>query len=319
MQKNKIYVVLLLCTLMFRVYSQNKTPYVFKLQDKFAKKTIRKYLEHDTLLKTSGAIIHISYSSQLNKPYLLLIHGMGGNARTTWSSQIKELSKSFNLILPDLIYFGESTSLSGNYSVEFQVEQIHEAISKLGINQPINVLGFSYGGLTAAIYNQLFQSSVKKLIIMDGPVKFFSAEMADSIANSVGIKGLNNIISPTTIEGFSALQKLAVSSEFKFSKRIRRKIINYYFLPYKEVRDKQMNYLIDKKEYYQSLNYNLDKTTTLLIWGGRDGVIPISVGNALHNAYPTTTQMVVFPKAKHDAHFKATKKFNKAVINFFLN
>ena len=154
---------------------------------------------------------------------------------------------------------------------------------------------------------------------MDGPVKFFSAEMADSIANSVGIKGLNNIISPTTIEGFSALQKLAVSSEFNFPKRIRRKIVNYYFLPYKEVRDKQMNYLIDKKEYYQSLNYNLDKTTTLLIWGGRDGVIPISVGNALHNAYPSTTQMVVFPKAKHDAHFKATKKFNKAVINFFLN
>ena len=36
-----------------------------------------------------------------------MLHGMGANARTNWASQVKALSKHFNLILPDLIYFGK--------------------------------------------------------------------------------------------------------------------------------------------------------------------------------------------------------------------
>lgn len=298
------------------IIAQQKTPWMFRMQDKFAKKNMSKYVKHDTLIKTSNAVLHISFGKDANKPTLLLLHGMGANARTNWSSQIKMLSKQFNLILPDLIYFGESTSESKNYSVEFQAEQIHEAVIKLGFTEKINVMGFSYGGLTAAVYNQLFQTSINKLIIMDGPVKYYSAQMADSIANHYGITGINNIISPITIKGFDAMGKAAMAKSFPLTKKIKRKVIKYYFIPTKDVRDKQMNYLIDHKVEYQSLNYNLDKTTTLLIWGGKDGVVPLSVGLDLNKAFPSTTKLIVFPKAKHDAHFKYAKKLNKEVISF---
>jgi pimeloyl-ACP methyl ester carboxylesterase len=82
---------------------------MFKWQDKLAKKNIRKHLAFDTIIKTSQANIHISYSKDTTKPYLLMLHGMGANARTNWGSQVLDLyPKNFNLILPDLIYFGES-------------------------------------------------------------------------------------------------------------------------------------------------------------------------------------------------------------------
>lgn len=264
----KIYIVTLVCLFSFckNEMAQSKTPFMFRMQDKFAKKNMRKYIEHDTLIATSDATLHISYSNEKDKPTLLLLHGMGANARTNWSSQIKTLSKSYNLILPDLIYFGESISNSKNYSAEFQVEQIHEAVFKLGFSKKINVMGFSYGGLTAALYNQLYQQDIQKLIIIDGPVKFFSAQMADSIANSLGINGLYNVISPVTIKGFDAMTKAAMSKSFPLTKKIKRKVINYYFIPTKEIRDKQMIYLIDHASHYQSMTYNLDKTKTLLIW-----------------------------------------------------
>lgn len=306
--------LLLLCCAILT--SQNKTPAMFRWQDKYAKKNIRKHVKYDTLIRTSEATLHINYNNNPSKPYLLMLHGMGANARTNWSSQIKTLSKEFNLILPDLIYFGESTSESGNLSVEFQAEQIHEAILKLGITSKINIMGFSYGGLTTAVYNELFQNEVNKIIIIDGPVKYFSGRMADSLAKAVGVKSINNVIVPTTVEELDGMIKAVISKSFPASKNIKRKMIKYLFEPTKEVRDKQMNYLMENQVRYQNYNYNLDKTQTLLIWGGKDGVIPPTVGISLNKAFPNTTKLIIYPNAKHDSHFSESKKLNKAVIHF---
>lgn len=298
------------------IFAQSKQPLMFRWQDKHARKHLKKYIAHDTLINTSAAVLHISYNTDPKKPYLLMLHGMGANARTNWSSQIEPLSKHFNLILPDLIYFGESTSASQNYSVEFQAQQIHEALQSLGIADSLHVMGFSYGGLCAALYNELYQPQVRKLIIIDGPVKFFSARMADSLASAVGVKGMNNVVTPTTIEGFDGMKQAVVSSWFPATKRLKRKVINYFFLPTKATRDLQMNYLVANEQHYRNYTYRLDKTPTLLIWGAKDGVIPLSVGKALHASYPASTRLLVFPKAKHDAHFKERKALNKAVVAF---
>ncbi len=298
------------------ITSQTKTPAIFKWQDKLARKNIHKHLAYDTIVKTSQANIHISYSKDTTKPYLLLLHGMGANARTNWSSQIAPLSKKFNLILPDLVYFGESTSSSGDYSVEFQVQQIREAILRLGITSKLNVMGFSYGGLTAAMYNQLHQSEVIKLIIIDGPVKFYSGELADSVANLVDVKTIKNLIAPITLDDFDGMQKAVMSKKFPMSKKLKLKLLAHFFSPTKTIRDAQMDYLFLRQKIYQHYSYNLELTQTLLIWGQKDGAVPISVGNNLHKAFPNTTQLLVFPKAKHDAHFRNSKQLNKAVIEF---
>jgi len=298
------------------IFSQSKQPFMFRWQDQHARKHLKHYVHHDTLIATSAATLHISYNNNPKKPYLLMLHGMGANARTNWSSQIGPLSKHLNLILPDLIYFGESTSASQNYSVEFQAQQIHEALQGLGITDSLHVMGFSYGGLCAAMYNELYQPQVRRLIIIDGPVKFFSAHMADSLASAVGVKGMNNVVTPVTIEGFDGMKQAVMSSWFPAGKRLKRKVINYFFLPTKATRDLQMSYLATHEEQYRSYSYQLDKTPTLLIWGAKDGVIPLSVGKALHAAYSATTRLRVFPKAKHDAHFKERKALNKAVIAF---
>lgn len=313
--KNSVlsFLIILFCN---NIISQNKVPAIFKWQDKLAKKNIRKHLSFDTIVKTSQANIHISYSKDTTKPYLLLLHGMGANARTNWSSQIAPLSKKFNLLLPDLVYFGESSSSSGDYSVEFQAEQIREAILRLGITSKINVMGFSYGGLTAAIYNQLYHTEVNKLIIIDGPVKFYSIQMADSMANLVGIKNINNLIVPTSIDEFNGMKKAVMSRGFPATKKLKQKFLTYFFLPTKVVRDLQMNYLAEHQNTYQSYTYHLDKTPTLLIWGEKDGAVPSVVGKRLHDAFPNTTQLLLFPKAKHDAHFREYKKLNTSVIEF---
>lgn len=312
--KKNIYCLILFFSF-FILKSQTKKPALFRWHDQHLIKHVKKHVPIDTLITTSQAIIHLNVKKD-SLPYLLLLHGMGVNARSNWNSQVKSLSKKFNLIMPDLVYFGESTSLDEDFSLEFQAKQIHEAILKLGITKKIHVMGFSYGALTAAVYNELFHNQVDKLIIMDGPVKYYSTHISDSLANAVGVKNMTQILTPQTIDEFNSMQKAVMANSFPLTNKMKRKMIKHYVMPNKLIKDKQMNYLTVYQNIYQNYNYHLDSTSTLLIWGGKDGVIPASVGLKLHDTFPKTTQLIIYPNAKHDAHFSEAKKLNKAVINF---
>ncbi|MBL7933993.1 MAG: alpha/beta hydrolase, partial [Bacteroidia bacterium] len=258
-------------------------------------------------------------SADTSKQYLLLLHGMGVDAKSNWYKQVAYLSKHFNLIMPDLVYFGKSTAKVNDYSVEFQVNQIHDGIRLLGISGKINVMGFSYGGLTAAVFNELYPWDINKLIIVDGPVKYYSAEIADSLAHLYKVKSMSQIIIPQTVEDFNAMKKAVISKRIPFTRGIKKKIVNYYFAPTYSYRSLQINYMVEHQATYQAYTYNFDKTPTLLLWGGRDGVIPAYVGRKIHAEYPETTLLYIYKKAKHDTHFRCSRKLNKRVVKFLEN
>jgi len=315
---NKKYIIsiLALCMIInFSADAQKKTPIIFKWQDNHAKNIVGRYLKKDAMIKMDETTIHINYSMDKNKPYLLLIQGMGSNARSNYRREIKALSKKYNLLLPDLIYFGESTSTSNNYSPDYQAEQIHKVINLLGITEKINVMGYSYGGLVAAMYNEKYPESVNKLIIVDGLVKYLSKEKSDSLANAVGAKALIDVVVPCTLQDFDASQKAISSKKMQMSNGIKRKVIAYYFTPFKDIRLLQSDYLINNQTRYQQYNYNLDKTKTLLIWGEKDGVVPLETGQKLHANFPNT-ELIVYPNVKHDLLFSQPKKLSRDVIKF---
>jgi hypothetical protein len=55
------------------------------------------------------------------KPVILLIPGFGLNAIWHWNAQVGALSHHFDVIVPDLIFFGGSTTCSSLRSEVFQV------------------------------------------------------------------------------------------------------------------------------------------------------------------------------------------------------
>lgn len=299
--------------------AQEQAPLIFRQQEKYVNKIIHRHLKTDTIVETSEASIHLYFATTSNKQYLLLLHGMGANAASNWFKQIPYLSKHYNLIAPDLIYFGKSTSKSNDFSPEFQAKQINELMRKLNITGPIHVMGFSYGGLVAAVYNQLFHDNVEKLIIIDGPVKYFSGQMADSCARFFGASGIAALLAPQTIKDFNSLKRAALSRNMPIPKGIKKKLIAHFFAPYVDIRKQQIDYLFRYQQRYQNYNYNFPSTSTLFVWGAKDGVVPLSVGKALNAAYPAKSQLLVFKKAKHDAQFRYSKKLNKAIADFLKN
>lgn len=81
--------------------------------------------------------------------HLVLLHG-GHGSWLHWARVIPELSAHFNLWIPDLPGYGESTltPIGGLDELVFQLRQSLDAL--LGAETPIYLGGFSFGGLVSA-------------------------------------------------------------------------------------------------------------------------------------------------------------------------
>ncbi|KAJ6698259.1 ALPHA/BETA-HYDROLASES SUPERFAMILY PROTEIN [Salix purpurea] len=91
--------------------------------------------------------IHFWAPTQLrqSKPNLVFIHGFGPVSLWQWRQQVQFFAPDFNLYVPDLIFFGDSTTKSSERSEIFQAESVAKLLETLGVEK-YSLVGTSYGG-----------------------------------------------------------------------------------------------------------------------------------------------------------------------------
>lgn len=89
---------------------------------------------------------------------LVLLHGYPLDHHT-WDDVIPLLKDSFDLIVPDLRGFGESTTVSTIYTVDDFASDIASLLDSLGIRQAA-IAGHSMGGYVALAFARLFPDRV---------------------------------------------------------------------------------------------------------------------------------------------------------------
>ncbi|KAF8011503.1 hypothetical protein BT93_J1954 [Corymbia citriodora subsp. variegata] len=99
------------------------------------------------------------------KPYLVLIHGYGGNSKCQFWAQVGCLSQSFNVFIPDLLFFGKSHTLSPQRSDVFQATCIVEGLKKLGVDK-YSIYAISYGGFVGYRMAEIGGDGVEKVVIV---------------------------------------------------------------------------------------------------------------------------------------------------------
>ncbi|KAG0451773.1 hypothetical protein HPP92_026031 [Vanilla planifolia] len=70
---------------------------------------------------------------RLDRPSLVLLHGFGGFSKWQFERQLAPLSRSFDLYIPDLVFFGRSQSGDRRRSVKFQARSVAEAMRQMGV------------------------------------------------------------------------------------------------------------------------------------------------------------------------------------------
>ncbi len=83
---------------------------IVRWQQQNTKRKLNRYGIQSYQLNKDGFNIH--YWKGGNGPWVLLLHGFGGDAATTWQEEMFALSKHYTVIAPDLLWFGKG-SFSG--------------------------------------------------------------------------------------------------------------------------------------------------------------------------------------------------------------
>lgn len=106
----------------------------------------------------------IAYDRRGSGPPLVLIHGFPFD-HSIWNEVLPFLEEKYDLILPDLRGFGESTAFESQYSILDMAHDIAFLLDALGI-QKTSMAGHSMGGYVALAFAKQYPERVNSLVLV---------------------------------------------------------------------------------------------------------------------------------------------------------
>ena len=275
------------------------------------RKAIRKLTRvnaEDHLFHTPGGDRFVRATNS-GKPKLVLVHGIGGSGNM-WAGNAHELSAHFDLVLPDLIGHGRSTKTWSGFSVDAQVEHLRLLLDSLGIQEPVELVGCSYGGGIVANFAEQHPDRVRTLVIYDGPASDYTSAFADSIARTAGATDIIDLFTPDNAD---ELKRIITLAWYK-NPRIPRFALRQMNNASKLIRGPSLDLLKDLRANGEQFTTKVYKwpMPVYVIWGEEDKLIPLSVGKAiLARNHLAPDHLIVIPQAGHTANMEQPDLFEQ--------
>ena len=219
-------------------------------------------------------------------PPLILIHGLAGS-HAWWQRNIDACGERFQTYCLDLVGFGGSRHL-GRFDLEGSIPLLLSWMDEHGIARA-NVVGHSMGGLIAARLAAEAPNRVDRLILVDAAFLSF-----DSGAFRRG----RGLVGALRQGPYDFLPLLARDS-------IRAHPLSLFAATHQLLRSDWSHIL------------SAIQAPTLIIWGDRDTVTPLKIGEAIHIAIPGST-FVVIEHAGHNPMWDQPNSFNQKLLDFLI-
>jgi pimeloyl-ACP methyl ester carboxylesterase len=273
-----------------------------------------------------GQLDHVSihghdmaYRMEGQGPALLLLHGIAGSSRT-WRDVIPRLTDRFKVIAPDLIGHGQSGKAVGDYSLGAFASGIRDLLEVLDIDRA-SVIGQSFGGGVAMQLAYQHPELCQRLILVDSgglgrevnwmlrfmtlpgseyvmPVIFpgFVRDWGDSLFRTINNRGIRL---GRIAEMWSAYASLAEAENRQAFARTIKSVIDP---------GGQTVSAMDRL-------YLASPMPTLIVWGDRDDIIPVSHAYAAHEAMPGS-RLVIIEGVGHFPQIEVPEQFVDALVDF---
>src|SRR5579859_5352246 len=109
--------------------------------------------------------LRIHYERGGQGPLLVLLHGIGSNARS-WGHQLQGLAEGYDVVAWDMRGYGSSSDPEGPYSMADVAADQAGLLDHLGFEKA-HVGGLSMGGVVAQEFFRAFPQRVRSLILAD--------------------------------------------------------------------------------------------------------------------------------------------------------
>lgn len=126
--------------------------------------TIKNFSEQKIILSKENTKISFRIWGQ-SGPILVLLHG-GYGSWMHFLKNVEELSKNFQVIVPDMPGFGESESLPKVPNLDEYAQTLVDALSSLTNGSNYNIIGFSFGSAIGSHMIKFTGDSVNRLTLV---------------------------------------------------------------------------------------------------------------------------------------------------------
>lgn len=244
-------------------------------------------------------------------PPLLLLHGFGGDGLRTWANQIRNLAKSRTLIVPDLVFFGQSDS-DGTPDLDLQVESMLALLRHLGLSK-VDTIGISYGGfVTLQMHRDSQADEVGRLVVVDSPGGHFTKEDEGEMLERFGASSLEEVFIPKDWQAVRRLMGLVFYRRLRLPPWVYRDIKEQVFSANQDTHRILLTELRGRENDFFETDWT--QTEALIIWGEEDEVFPKALGEAL--ATTLEADMVVLENAAHGPNIEHPQRFNRVVLEW---
>lgn len=258
-----------------------------------------------------GTSTHSVHASNKGRQKILLLHGYGASGIGQYYRSAITLNEEYDLILPDLLYCGKSRGdlSEQSFTIEAQVEHVKLILDSLNIREPMLLIGNSYGGIVAAYFAEEYPELVNKLVIYDSPVNEYRLSYADSLAHSLDVPSVLELLSPTTIaENRKSLDVVFYDQPY-IPRFLRRQMVKYGSIPSRPFQLKLLKHLMDHEKEYNDHFFKW-KMPVYLCWGEHDVLIPMQTCRAIMNRYGIAdSQLHIFRDAAHAVNVENPNEF----------
>ncbi|MCX6166763.1 MAG: alpha/beta hydrolase [Sphingobacteriales bacterium] len=279
--------ILLITSSFCAVYWQNDIP-LADLKDAYAPAPSK-------FIKLNDVLVHYrDEGNRADTTPIVLIHGTAASLHT-WEAWANELKQKHRVIRMDLPAYGlTGPNTSGDYSPEYYAQFMHHFLQKLGVKKCI-IAGNSLGGAIAWRYTLRYPTAVSKLVLIDAvgyPMEAKSVPVAFQLAGMPVLKNLFQYVTPRFIVQNS------IENVYADKTKVEPALVDRYFNLALRAGNRQA--FIERMSIFKTLlndstylQIKTIKTPTLILWGDKDLLIPVTVAENFHADLPNDTLVVL--------------------------
>lgn len=263
--------------------------------------------------------VYMESYGDLNKPAVVLVHGLGDEASTIWESTIALLKNDYYVVTFDLPGFGQSTKSNELYSPANYAKFIRY-LTQTYLKKSFHLVGHSMGGAIALKYTSMYPSDVESLILVDAAGILHRSEYNNFLVQS----GVNTFFD----EQNGLVQALQTQKMNSFIDKMAEKIDRKMSLDMSVVlasEDLRSTILGGSphsiaavalvEENFNGIPQKIDTRTTI-VWGETDAVAPVETGYVLHKLMPNSSFQIL-PNTGHVPMLTNEKEFSKILWAHF--
>ena len=239
------------------------------------------------------------------RPCVVLVHGIAGDS-SEWEPALETLSSKYDVIAPDLAGHGESTRLRGDHSIGAFATWLRDLLEALEIEHATFV-GHSLGGGAVMQFAYQFPEYVERMVLVSSGGL---GREVSALIRAASLPGAELVLGGIGVAARTAqplLRSEIVHRIAGLTDSDRRAAFVRTVRAIASPGGQRVN--------ASDRLYLAEDVPTLIVWGARDRIIPVSHAHATHEAVPNS-DLVIFDEAGHFPHADDPERFCEVVSEF---